>query len=119
MSLICVGYLFFIVQRLLFHDRDDRPCTFEVGGVMCLESSSMLVTGSSKQLFIIVLVNLLFWGILGKLTQVVTRVTRLRCAVSDSIKERTAQAGVVCIRITACPCSCLIPATLLQSGVSG
>jgi hypothetical protein len=117
MSLICLGYLFFIVQCLLFHNRDSQLCAFEVGRVMCLTSSSMLVIGSSKQLFVIMLVSLYLWGIFRELTQVVTCIARLRCAVSDSVKERTAQAVVVCIRITACPCSCLIPATLLHNGV--
>ena len=78
----------------------------------------MLVTGSLEQLSVLVLVDLHLWGIFRELTQVVTRIARLRCAVSDSVKERTAQAGVVRIRITACPCSRLIPATLLYSGVS-
>lgn len=54
-----------------------------------------------------------------ELTQVVARIARLRCAVSDSVKERTAQAVVIRIRITACSCGCLIPTTLLHKRVSG
>ena len=61
MSLICLGYLFFIVQCLLSHKRNIQPCTFGVGIVTSLTSSSMQVTGSSKQLFVISLVDLYLW----------------------------------------------------------